>query len=287
MTAAIWSAGSGLPAVRLPEGSVDAHLHIYDARFPYDAQATLRPPEATVAHYRQLQARLGTTRCVLVQPSSYGTDNRCLVDALGQLGPDARGIAVIDDRTSERELRNMHDAGVRGIRFNLSRPAGAPVELLQALARRVEPLGWHVQVHAAGDAYPSLVPLLQALPTPIVIDHLGRIPPGDDPRKHPAWDPLRRLVDGGRTWVKVSGAYHDTRVGEPGYEDTGEICRAWLAQAPDRTVWGTDWPHVSALAGEKPLPDDALLLDLAVKWMPATMDLRTLFVDNPARLYGF
>jgi D-galactarolactone isomerase len=287
MTAAIWSAGSRPPEVRLPEGSTDAHLHIYDARFPYDPEASLRPPEATVAHYRQLQARLGTTRCIVVQPSSYGTDNRCLVDALDQLGADARGVAVIDERISARELRQFHDAGVRGIRFNLSRPAGARVDLLHELARRVEPLGWHVQVHAAGDAYPAMLPLLQALPTPIVIDHLGRIPPCDDPRKHPAWDPLRRLVDGGRTWVKVSGAYHDTRVGAPGYEDTGAICRAWLEHAPERTVWGTDWPHVAALAGEKPLPDDAVLLDLAVRWMPSTLDLRTLLVDNPARLYGF
>ncbi|MBY4595778.1 amidohydrolase family protein [bacterium BD-1] len=266
---------------------MDAHLHIYDARFPYDDAASLRPPEATVAHYRQLQSRLGTTRCVVVQPSSYGTDNRCLVDALQQLGAEARGVAVIDERVTDRELRQLHESGVRGIRFNLSRPAGAPVESLQRLARRIEPLGWHVQVHALAEAYPSIAPVLAILPTTVVIDHLGRIPPSGSPEKHPAWDALRRLVDAGRTWIKVSGAYHDTKIGPPGYEDTGSVSRAWLRYAPQRTVWGTDWPHVAALAGEKPMPDDAQLLDLTVAWLPETTSAVQLFVDNPRELYGF
>lgn len=287
MSAAPWSAGSAAPAVQLPAGSVDAHLHIYDARFPYADEATLRPPPATVAHYRQLQARLGTSRCVVVQPSSYGSDNRCLVDALRQLGTDARGIAVIDEHTSTQALRDMDAAGVRGIRFNLSRPAGAPVELLHSLASRVEPLGWHVQVHAMGDAYPALLPMLQSLPTTVVIDHLGRIPPVGNAREHPAWDAIRRLIDSGRAWVKVSGAYHDTRTGASQYSDTGQVVQAWLSYAPERTVWGTDWPHVSAIAGEKPMPDDARLLDLAVQWMPDPLALQTLFVVNPVRLYGF
>lgn len=282
-----WTSGDTPVNVLVPPGSVDAHLHIYDSRFPYAPQASLRPPDATLADYRALQRHLGTSRCVIVQPSSYGTDNACLVDALEQMGPNARGIAVIDEATPDAVLRRLHEVGVRGIRFNLARPAGAPVALIQSLSQRVEPLGWHVQVHTMAEAYPSLVPLLERLPTSVVIDHLGRFTPDVDPLRHPAWNALRRLVDGGRAWVKVSGAYHDTRVGAPSYTDTGRIVRAWLEHAPERTVWGTDWPHPSAVAGEKALPDDAQLLNLLDAWRPPSTSMQRLLVDNPARLYGF
>ena len=285
--AAPWSAGTSPARLSLPAGSVDCHHHIYDHRFPYAEGVTLRPPEATVAHYRLLQQRLGTSRSVVVQPSSYGTDNRCLLDALARFGDDARGVAVIDARTTDDELRAMDAAGVRGIRFNLSRPAGAGVELLGELARRVAPLGWHVQLHTLGDSYPAMAQALMDLPTPLVIDHLGRVPqPGG--MQHAAWDVLRRLVDGGRTWIKLSGAYHDSHDGAVGrYADAGAMTRAWLEQAPERMVWGTDWPHPAAMVGEKPMPDDALLLDLLGEWLPRPELLRTVLVDNPQRLYGF
>lgn len=287
MTALKWTVHDAMVTLRLPPGSADAHLHIYDARFPYDPQASLRPGPATVADYRALQRHLGTSRCVIVQPSSYGTDNRCLADALEQMGPDARGVAVIDQATSDTAIRRLHEVGVRGIRFNLIRPAGAHAELMQTLARRIEPLGWHVQVHTLADAYPALAPVLRKLPVPVVIDHLGRLPPNGDPLQHPAWDALRRLVDHGRAWVKISGAYHDTLVGAPSYSDTGRVARAWLEQAPERTVWGTDWPHPSAVAGEKTVPDDGQLLNLVGEWLPPASSLRRLLVENPARLYGF
>lgn len=286
MSKAPWSTGELDASLVVPAGSVDSHIHIYDDRFAYDPAATLRPAQALVRDYRLLQKRLSLARVVIVQPSSYGDDNRCLVDALGQLGDNARGIAVINASTTDAELKAMNAAGVRGIRFNLSRPAGAPLDLLGQLARRVEPLGWHVQVHAMGDSYPSLENALIALPTPIVIDHLGRIPPGEGV-KHPAWNSLRRIVDTGRAWVKVSGAYHDSVSGAPHYTDSGALVKAWLAHAPERTVWGTDWPHPSAMAGEKPMPDDAILMDRLADWLPARGSLRKLMVENPERLYGF
>jgi len=281
-----WSAGETPPRLRVPPGSVDAHHHIYDGRFPYDARATLRPPPARVSEYVQLQRKLGFERSVVVQPSSYGTDNRCLVDALAQLGERARGVAVIDTSFGRTQLQELHRAGVRGIRFNLSRPAGALVESLSTLADRVAPLGWHVQVHALGPAYLELENVLSRLPVPLVIDHLGRVPP-TSPDRGRIVDSLRRLADRGNTWVKVSGAYHDTQMGAPTYADTGAQVTEWLRWLPERTVWGTDWPHVSAIAGEKPMPDDAQLLDRLESWLPSGELLERLLVINPQRLYGF
>lgn len=286
MSAAPWSAGDAPAMLALPAGSVDCHHHVYDNRFPYDPDTKLRLPDAAVSDYRQLQRRLGLQRSVVVQPSSYGIDNRCLVDALRQFGADARGIAVIGEQTSDEELQELHGAGVRGIRFNLSRPAGAGVELLDRLAARVAPLGWHAQIHTLGPGYVALEERLAALPVPLVIDHLGRIPQPEGTR-HKGFAVLRRLVERGRTWIKLSGAYHDSVTGAPSYGDTGNMVRTWLKDAPERVVWGTDWPHPAAMIGEKPMPDDALLLDLFGEWVADNTLLKTVLVDNPCHLYGF
>lgn len=281
-----FTAGAAPPTFRAPPGATDCHHHIYDDRFPIDPRAVLRPAEATATAYRRLRDHLGLSRSVIVQPSTYGTDNRCLIAALQQLGPVARGVAVIDEGTDDATLHEMHEAGVRGIRFNLARPAGATEALLATLARRIAPLGWHVQVHAPAGRLAGLAPALAALPVEVVIDHLGRFPQ-PDATAQPAWAVLRGLVDGGRCWVKLSGAYHDTVAGAPGYADTGALTRAWFAAAPERLVWGTDWPHPAATAGEKPLPDDARLLDLLAAWAPSSGALRRVLVDNPTALYGF
>jgi D-galactarolactone isomerase len=284
--AAPWTAGSRAARLRLPSLATDCHIHIYDTRFPYDPEAQLKPGAATVGDYRLLQARLGTERCVVVQPSSYGTDNACLVDALDQFGADARGVAVVDASVTDKELRALDAAGVRGARFNLARPGGAMMEALEAVARRVAPLGWHLQLHTLADLWAGLEATMRRLPVPLVIDHLGRLPQPAG-LSHPAWPVLRRLVDEGRAWVKISGAYHDTRTGAPDYADTGTVVRAWVEAAPERVVWGTDWPHPSATAGEKPVPDDARLLDLLGEWAPSEALRQRILVDNPAVLYGF
>ncbi|MBR0648621.1 amidohydrolase family protein [Roseomonas terrae] len=287
MTARIpFTAGDAAPAFRAPPGAADCHHHIYDDRFAPDARAVLRPDAATAAMYRSLRDHLGLSRSVVVQPSTYGTDNGCLLDALRQLGDAARGVAVIDEAASNGALQEMHTAGVRGIRFNLARPAGATPQLLEVLAKRIEPLGWHVQIHAPAGTIADLASSLAALPVPVVIDHLGRFPQ-PDATAHPAWSVLRRLVDAGKCWVKVSGAYHDSAAGAPDYADTGALTRAWLTAAPERVVWGTDWPHPAATAGEKPLPDDARLLDLLADWAPSSATLHRVLVDNPIALYGF
>lgn len=286
MSSAPWSLGEHPPALTAPSGAVDCHHHVYDSRFPMDPQASLRPDDATVADYRLLQARLGISRSVVVQPSTYGADNRCLLDALMAFGDSARGVAVVHADVSDAQLRALDAAGVRGIRFNLARPSGTVAEDLESLAKRVAPLGWHVQVHTLAHLYPSLEPVLQRLAAPIVIDHLGRFPSSEG-IDHPAWPVLRKLVDAGSTWVKLSGAYHDTQSGAPDYADTAAVARAWLSVAPERMVWGTDWPHPSALAAAKPLPDDAVLLDCLGAWTGTPERLKQVLVDNPATLYGF
>jgi D-galactarolactone isomerase len=286
VTGAPWSAGEANARLTIPVGSVDCHHHIYDHRFPYDSETKMRPPEATVADYRRLQKRLGLQRSVVVQPSSYGSDNRCLVDALKQFGGDARGIAVIDQQTSDSELERLNDAGVRGIRFNLSRPAGAGVELMDRLCARIAPLGWHAQIHTFGRGYVALESKLAELPVVVVIDHLGRVPiPGG--AQHEAFAVLRRLVDRGRAWIKLSGAYHNSLAGAPSYVDTGLMVSEWVKSAPDRVVWGTDWPHPAAMVGEIAMPDDAQLLDLLGEWVADSAMLQAILVDNPGRLYGF
>lgn len=286
MNSAPWSAGDEPARLLVPTGSVDCHHHIYDNRFPYDPGTTMRLPDATVSDYRQLQRRLGLSRNIVVQPSSYGTDNRCLVDALRQFGDDARGIAVIDEGTPNEELEHLHQNGVRGIRFNLSRPGGAGIELLERLTIRVAPLGWHVQVHMLGPAYIELETKLANLPATIVIDHFGRIPQ-PDATHHKAFSVLLRLVENGHTWIKLSGAYHDSLDGAPSYADSGSMASYWLEHAPGRVLWGTDWPHPASIAGEKELPDDAQLLDLLGEWATDQGLRHTVLVDNPCQLYGF
>ncbi|MFC3340105.1 amidohydrolase family protein [Paracandidimonas soli] len=287
MTAAPWSGGTESARHILPAGSVDCHHHIYDTRFAYHPEADYRPPDATVRDYTQLRERLGVSRSVIVQPSSYGTDNACLREALASFGSSARGVAVIDEHTSPDELQALDSAGVRGIRFNLARPAGAGIEQMQKLSRRVADLGWHVQIHALGRDYPALEKHLAELPATLVIDHLGRIPQ-PDALSHPAWNVLRRLVDGGRAWIKISGLNHDSVDGEPAYADAGVLVREWIKAAPQRMLWGTDWPHVSAIVNPgRTAPDDALIQDLIYDWMETGQTRRMIFADNPCELYGF
>lgn len=278
-----WSAGTERPVLTVPPDATDCHHHIYDSRFPVDPKATVTPGDATVADYRMLQRRLGTTRHVVVQPSTYGTDNRCLLDALAAFGPAARGVAVVDTSVTDAELRRLHDAGVRGIRFNLVQAAATTTAMLDPLARRVHPLGWNIQFNVAGALIPQIAPMLAALPCPIVIDHIGHIPEPagvDDP----SFAAMLRLLDTGRTWIKLSGAYLDTRTGPPAYADVTKVARAVASAAPERIIWGSDWPHPTA-KGDK--PDDAILLDLLGAWVPDAAARHRLLVANPAVLFGF
>jgi D-galactarolactone isomerase len=281
-----WSAGTGLPKTKVPARATDCHFHIYDARFPADAKAVLHPPDATVADYRLLQKRLGTTRCVLVQPSTYGLDNRLLLEALGQFGAaTARGVAVVNPETPDAELKRMHAAGVRGLRFNLVQAGATTLEMVEPLSKRAAALGWHIQVHATADQIEAAKDVWNRASCPIVFDHLGKLPAPLGIR-HPAFDVIRALLQKGRAWVKLSGLYYESKVGPPSYADSVEVAKAYVREAPERLVWGSDWPHPTITDADKK-PDDAVLLDRFAACVPEARLRNRILVDNPAKLYGF
>ncbi|MBM6402155.1 amidohydrolase family protein [Phycicoccus sonneratiae] len=283
-----FSVGSNRPSFVPPHGSVDSHIHIFEPeRFPYPSPTATPPPRATVADYRLLQARLGTEKAVIVTPSNYATDNRCTLDAIAQIGQHhARGIAVVAGSVSDAELQQLHAGGIRGIRFNLTRPGGAGAELIRPLAARVADLGWHVQIHMTAEGILENLQLLEDLPVDLVIDHMGRIP-GAVGTSHPTYTAILGLVEQGHTWVKVSGVYHESVSGPPLYEDRSAIGRAFVNAAPERVVWGSDWPHPTASRGEVPMPNDADMLSLLKYWAPNHGVIHRVLVDNPNTLYGF
>ena len=247
-----------------------------------DPKSTLRPADATVADYRVVQKRLGFTRCVVVQPSTYGVDNGCMLEAMRQLGRDARGVAVVNLDVSDAELRRMDTAGVRGIRFNLAQGGATTLDMVEPLAKRIAKLGWHIQVNAPPEQIRSAAEIWKDLPVDVVFDHLAHVPePGG---LDSAYGVVIDLLEKGKGWVKLSGAYADSKVGPPSYSDREAITKAYVKNAPERLVWGTDWPHPTA-SGAK--PDDAGLLDLLLKWVPDETTLARILVSNPEKLYGF
>jgi predicted TIM-barrel fold metal-dependent hydrolase len=279
-----WSSGVEPPRLKAPPNACDCHMHIYDSRFPVAPNAKLRPPDATVDAYRLFQKRIGTVRNVVVTPSTYGTDNSVTLDAMAKLGGTARGVAVIDTSVTDAELKRLNDLGIRGIRFNLVQSGATTIDMLEPLSKRVNDLGWHVQIHMLGDHLVENADLLQRLPSPIVFDHLARIPQpaGVD---HPAFALVLKLLDKGRAWVKLSGAYQDTGTGPPAYADVSKVAQGYVKAAPGRLVWASDWPHPTEKADAK--PDDAVLFDLLADWAPDEATRNRILVDNPAALYGF
>jgi predicted TIM-barrel fold metal-dependent hydrolase len=275
------SAGTAPPTLRAPANAADCHIHIYDPRFQ---PVVTHPTQATVADYRLLQKRIGTSRVVIVQPRNYRIDNSATLDAIRQLGiAHARGIAVLHPDVPEAELRRLHDDGIRGIRFTLGSPATAvvTVDMIEPLAKRIAPYGWHVQLNMETDQIAEHADLLRRLPAQIVFDHLGKL--GLTGLGHPAYGLIRELLDAERAWVKISGAYMNTRVGPPGYADATAVAQAFVKAAPERLVWGSDWPHPTPSA----FPDDAVLFDLLSIWAPDEAVRKRILVQNPEALYGF
>src|SRR5262245_54864993 len=280
-----FSAGTARPKSKAPANACDCHHHVYNSKFPVDPSATLRPPDALVADYRVLQRRIGTTRNVLVQPSTYGIDNRAHLEALAAFGRNARMVAVVNDKVSTDELKRMHEAGVRGIRFNLAQAGATTPEMLEPLSRRVNDLGWHIQINAPAAKIIEIMPILETkVASPIVFDHLAHIPQPAGVND-PLFAKVRGLMDKGRTWMKLSGAYADTKVGPPTYSDTSAVAQAYAKAMPERCVWGSDWPHPTEQS--KQLPDDAVLFDLLLVWVPDETTRTRILVDNPAILYDF
>ena len=281
------SAGLNRPQRTLPPLACDSHMHVFDARFSPSPHWPRTPPHAPVAAYRQLQQRLGTSRAVVVTPSTCGTENACTLEALDQLGDSARGVAVVAQDVGNAELDRLHARRVRGLRVNFVSPQSwgeTTQEMLTTLARKAARLpGWHIQVFMHPEQIVALEGMLAALPVPLVVDHLGRIDPAEGPAAT-AYGVLRRLLDGGNTWVKLSGAYMRSTVHGPGYADTLPLGRALAQAAPERLVWGSDWPHTTEAPGTV---NDADLVDLLWAWAGSDALMDRILVDNPARLYGF
>jgi len=229
-----------------------------------------------------LQKRIGTSRNVIVTPSTYGTDNRVTLDAMAQIGPTARGVAVVDATVTDAELKRMNDLGVRGIRFNLVQVGATTAEMIEPLSKRVNDFGWHIQIHMKGEQIAAIEELLLRVPSPIIFDHLGRLGQ-PKPLENPGFKTISKLIDKGKTWVKLSGAYQDSKVGPPSYSDTVPVARGYIKEAPERMVWASEWPHPT----EKDKPNDAVLFDLLTEWAPDEATRTRILVENPAMLYGF
>ncbi|VWC29119.1 amidohydrolase [Burkholderia lata] len=265
-----------------PADACDCHIHIYDDAYLLAPTATFRPPHAPVDAYRRVQQALGLARVVIVQPTGYGVDNRCLLDALAAFGQQARGVATLPADVPDAELARLHAAGVRGVRFMMLAGGLARWDELERVAARIGPLGWHVDLQLDGRTLPEVLPLLSSLQARVVIDHTGKFltPVAPDA---PEFLALRRLLDRGHAWVKLSAPYETSRSGAPGYDDVARLAAVLARHHPTRCVWGSNWPHPNA----SPVPDDMNLLGWLDDCTADDAVTRAILVDNPAVLYGF
>lgn len=279
-----YSAGTEKPHSPAPPNATDCHHHIYNSAYKAAPNAVLLPPDASVDDYRALQRRIGTTRNVIVQPSTYGTDNSVTLDALTAMGANTRAVAVVNMSVTDAELHRLHGLGVRGIRFNLAQKGATAIDMVIPLSERVRELGWHCQVNMPGPDIVAAQDVFLRVRANLVFDHLAHVPEpaGLD---SPTYALMRKMLDKGNCWIKLSGAYADTKVGPPTYADSTVIAKAYVAQAPARMVWGSDWPHPTEALGKK--PDDAVLFDLLAEWAPDEPVRHRILVENPAVLYDF
>ena len=270
------------PRLKAPPDSCDCHMHIYDPRYAATPSWPIPLPNAPVAAYREVQAALGLTRAVIVQPNGYKFDNACTEEAVGALGPSARGVATVPADIPDAELERLTRVGFVGARCHMMKGGSLSWDDVDTIAARVQHFGWHVQVQLDGRELPQHETRLLRLPVDVVIDHNGKfLEPV--PTTHPAFAALLRLLDSGKCWVKLSAPYETSKAGPPKYADVGALARALAAATPDRCVWASNWPH----PGIDPIPSTPGMLDLLLDWTDGEAARRRILVDNPARLYGF
>jgi 2-pyrone-4,6-dicarboxylate lactonase len=271
------------PTVEVPAGAWDCHAHVFGPfdRFPLRPERAYTPGLATGADWKRMHDAIGVARGVLVQASVYGTDNRATLAALAELGPAYRGVAVVAPDISDDEIKAMHQGGIRGIRLSDTMIGAVSTANMETMAERLKPHGWHIQLMVDAASRPDLVERATRTAVPVVWDHLGGMPASkgvDDPGYKIFLDAFRRS---GNLWVKVSGPYLDKAL-RPPYAATTPLAQALVAAAPDRCVWGTDWPHP---ASDHAI-DDAGLMELLAEWVPDAATRKRILVDNPPRLYG-
>ena len=259
----------------------DTHIHFYDHRYPVAPESVLRPPDATPDDYRREQAALDTERIVVVQPTTYGLDNRCQLDAMATFGDAARGVMVVDPHVQPEDLARLTAHGVRGARFHMLPGGAVPWESLEAVAANIAPFGWHIQLQLNGRELPHHLDRLLRLPVGLVVDHVGRFMSPVQPDA-PEFAALLTLIDHGAT-VKLSAPYESSDSGPPGFDDVTRLVDALVSRSPDRLVWASNWPHPGQMAP----PTAADLVALRDRWLPTDVLRRQVLVDNPAALYDF
>lgn len=271
-------------AVTAPPGACDAHCHVFGpaARFPFAPERAYTPPDAPLEAFQRLQSRLGLDTAVFVQASCHGTDNAALLDALVRGRGRYAGVAMIDETFTDEQILELHAAGVRGTRFNfVAHLGGAPEEsTFWRIVDRVAEHGWHVVLHFDAKDLPDYAELLDQLRVPYLIDHMARVDAARGVDQPAFQELLRHMVDE-RCWVKISGAERLSAGGDPPYDDVVPLARALIEAAPDRVLWGTDWPHPNV----RRMPDDGDLVDLLARFAPDEHVRRRILVDNPRRLY--
>jgi predicted TIM-barrel fold metal-dependent hydrolase len=284
----------------VPAGAVDCHTHIHGnpEKFPMFAGRVYTPESASPEEMVALHKALGIQRVVIVTPSVYGTDNSATLFGIKARGPDARGVAVIDDKTTESDLDAMHAAGIRGIRVNLATAGTNDPSIarqrVQSAIDRIKARGWHLQIYTNLPVIPAIKDLAATSPVPLVFDHFGGAQAALGVEQ-PGFADLVELVKSGKAYVKISGAYRASTLG-PDYSDVVPLAKTLISANPDRIVWGTDWPHPDSVTppGKKPTDltpllqiDDGRLLNQLAVWAPDAATRKKIMVENAVRLYGF
>ena len=273
------------PTFNMPAGACDSHVHVFeaDARYPSVATPHYTLPDGSLGKLRRMTEVLSLERFIIVQPSYYGTDNSCMLSALAAAGAAARGVAMVEPNSSEQKLINLHVRGVRALRLDMFMRSGWPtadiIAYIDASVRATRSLGWHVQFYTPGWVVRDLLPYLAELDATFVIDHMGYMLESDG-LTNSDFDRLLDVVSKGKGWIKLSAPYRLAKDGN--FERLRPMARALIEVAPDRIIWGSDWPHIPE--GGK---DTGTLLNLLADWSPDAESRRRILVDNPARLFGF
>lgn len=263
------------PRTRIPPGSCDSHMHIVgpQSRYPFSAVRSISPLDASWSDYRRTAGKLGLDRCVIVTPSFYGTDNRVTLDAVDGAEGRARAVVVVSPDISRADIEAMHARGARGVRVQVVSKGGIDFSTMEAVAERIAPFGWHLQLYLDAEDLLPILDRLKRLPVPLVFDHMAHVV-----RNHstdgPGFRALLGLLDGGRTWVKLSNAL---------FPASAERARTLVKANPDRVLWGSDWPHVAH--SDAGVPDDGLLVDELAAWIPDEAQRAKALVTNPSALY--
>lgn len=272
------------PKFKAPAGACDCHSHIFGPveEYPFVKDRSFTPPDASCESYDAMLKALGCDRAVIVQASVYGTDNSRLTDAIAEMGAyRTRGVAMVEPTASDEHIQALHDSGVRAARFITTARGGPSTEPLPEIAAKIAPFGWHLEAYMPATQWEALLPIVAEIPVPMVFDHLGGVQAGAGP-DDTVVKGILNLVEKDKAWVKLTG-YRNSLTGFP-YADVAGLARIFVERAPERCVWGSDWPHTAV---EGRMVDDGELFDLLVDWAPDPAVRKRILVDNPAQLYDF